>query len=139
VRAPLAIALGVLACCLAVPAIAEPPFSFDSTQGKLPKTVVPLDYDIALRPDVRALTFTGSETVSLRVRSATNSVIFNTHDLRVTTAAFDGRRVTAISSDAQKQLTTVRLPAAASVGRHVLRLSFAGKIGDQPQGLFYQK
>ena len=40
---------------------AEPVFSFDATPGKLPKTVVPINYSIELRPDAESLALPGVE------------------------------------------------------------------------------
>ena len=37
---------------LAGPAFSQAPFSFDAAPGRLPKSVIPLDYDIALVPDI---------------------------------------------------------------------------------------
>ena len=42
---------------------AEPVFSFDATPGKLPKTVVPIDYSIELRPDAESLALPGVEVI----------------------------------------------------------------------------
>ena len=41
----------------------EPVFSFDATPGKLPKTVVPIDYSIELRPDAESLALPGVEVI----------------------------------------------------------------------------
>ena len=40
---------------------AEPVFSFDATPGKLPKTVVPINYSIELRPDAEVSRFPASK------------------------------------------------------------------------------
>jgi aminopeptidase N len=133
-----ALALGFVAVGLA-PALAEPPFSFDRTPGKLPKGVVPSSYDISLRPDVAKFTFVGSETVRIRVRSATKTIAFNTLDMKVSRALLDGRAAASIATDNAKQITTLTFATPAAAGSHRLALVFAGKIGDQPQGLFYQK
>ena len=61
-------ALALLSCLGPVflsSSVAEAPFSFDTTPGKLPKTVVPRQYRIRLRPDTAALTTTGSVEVEL--------------------------------------------------------------------------
>jgi hypothetical protein len=41
---------------LAGPAAAEAPFNFDTAPGRLPKTVVPIDYQVAIAPDAAAKT-----------------------------------------------------------------------------------
>ena len=42
---------------------AEPVFSFDTTPGKLPKTVVPIDHSIELRPDAGSVPLPGVEVI----------------------------------------------------------------------------
>jgi hypothetical protein len=57
--APVATAL-VFAFILATGAAAAGGYSFDTTPGRLPKTVVPLHYAIELEPDLEKLTFAGT-------------------------------------------------------------------------------
>jgi aminopeptidase N len=133
-----ALAVGFMSAGLA-PALAEPPFSFDRTPGKLPKGVVPSSYDISLRPNVAKFTFTGSETVRIRIRAASKTIAFNTLDMKVSRAALDGRAAASIATDNAKQVTTLTFASPVAAGNHALALAFTGKIGEQPQGLFYQK
>jgi hypothetical protein len=97
--------MSVLASSLAAnvmllsPAAADAPFAFDTTPGRLPKNVVPIDYQIAVVPDVKAKTFTGTESVSLKFRAATATVIFNTLNLTLTGVRLDGKPVKQVASD----------------------------------------
>ena len=43
--------------------MAEKPFEFASTPGKLSKQIVPTEYRIRIVPNIDKLTFTGMETV----------------------------------------------------------------------------
>ena len=134
------LSLAVSACAaFPIAARADAPYAFDTAPGKLPKTVVPIDYDISLRPDLSTLTFTGDESVRIRVRTATSTIVVNTHDMTVSRALLDGHPVAAIATDNDKQVTTFSTGAPVSPGEHRLAIAFAGKIGDQPSGLFYQK
>jgi aminopeptidase N len=119
-------------------AAGEAPFSFDQAPGRLPKNVVPVDYDIAVTPDVAARTFTGTESVSLRFRAATDKIVFNTLDLKVENVRLDGKPVASVNIDNAAQLTTLTLAAPAHAGMHRLTLSYSGIINTQPQGLFVQ-
>lgn len=132
--------VAALAVTVALPlaAAAPGPFSFDAAPGRLPKNVVPVDYDIAVVPDVAAKTFTGTETVSLRFRSPTDRVVFNTLNLKLENVRLDGKAVAAVATDNDKQLTTVTLAAAAPAGLHSLSMSYSGVIESAPQGLFAQ-
>jgi len=119
-------------------AAAEAPFNFDRAPGRLPKNVVPLDYDIAVTPDVATRTFTGKESVSLQFRTATDKIVFNTLDLKLWNVRLDGHPVAGVDSDNAKQLTTLTLAAAAPAGIHKLTLSYSGVIQTRPQVLFVQ-
>jgi aminopeptidase N len=128
----------VLAAGVSASAGAVAPFDFETTPGRLPKNVVPTDYRIALVPDAAAKTLRGTENVALDVRRATNRIVFNTHDVTISGARFDGARVAKITTENEKQLTTLALARPAAVGHHVLTLAYSGKIEDAPQGLFAQ-
>jgi aminopeptidase N len=117
---------------------AEAPFNFDRAPGRLPKNVVPVDYEIAVTPDAAARTFTGTESVSLRFRAATDRIVFNTLNLKLRSVRLDGHPVASVATDNAEQLTTVRLTAAAPAGMHQLTLSYSGVIETRPQGLFVQ-
>ncbi|MEN2786111.1 M1 family metallopeptidase [Sphingomonas qilianensis] len=103
--------------------------------GQLPKTVVPVAYDITITPDAQAMTFTGTETATVDVRQATRSITLNAAELAVTAATFDGRPAR-YTLDSAKQELTVALPAAASVGRHTLTFAWKGKINTSAAGMF---
>jgi aminopeptidase N len=119
-------------------AAGEGPFSFDRAPGRLPKDIVPVDYDIAVTPDVAARTFTGTESVSLRFRKASDKVVFNTLNLKLQDVRLDGHPVAGVNTDSAAQLTTLTLAKAARAGMHTLTLSYSGVIEKQPQGLFAQ-
>jgi aminopeptidase N len=123
---------------LVAPALAEAPFSFDAAPGRLPKDVVPLDYDIALVPDLAAHTVRGTEAVTLRVRAATATIIFNSLNQKLDHVLFDGLPVSAVESDDKAQLTKLTLRKPATAGLHRLTFAYDGKIESQPFGLYTQ-
>jgi aminopeptidase N len=130
---------GLIAAALAADAVfAGAPFSFDSAYGRLPKNVVPVDYTVAITPDVAALSFTGQESIKLRFRSATPTVIFNSLNQQLTDVRLDGQPVAKVVSDDTQQLTTVTLARPAAPGLHTLAFSYRGKLETQPHGLFVQ-
>ncbi|HXP65435.1 MAG TPA: hypothetical protein VN815_08180, partial [Steroidobacteraceae bacterium] len=114
------------------------PFSFDSAPGRLPKDVVPMSYEVAIVPNVDSMSFTGTESVRLRFRSATSTVQFNSLNETLNHVLLDGKPVKTVTSSDEQQLTTVKLMKPA-VGLHTLSFSYRGKIETQPQGLFAQK
>jgi aminopeptidase N len=120
---------------------AETPFSFKDTPGKLPKEVVPAEYSIRVVPNIDKLTFTGTETVKLSVRSPVQKLVLNALELEITEASLDGKMLptSAIKIDKENELLTLALPSELTPGDHTLALSFSGKINQQGQGLFYAR
>ena len=131
--------------------IAEKPFSFKDTPGKLPKEVIPTDYSIRIVPNIDELKFSGTETIKLDVRNPVRRLVLNALELEIAEASLDGEALpkSAIKIEKEKELLTIALPSEYAKGRirrgelapgkHALVLSFSGKINQQGQGLFYMR
>src|SRR6266436_4809420 len=117
-------------------AMAESPFSFDATPGKLPKSVVPIHYALDLTPDLDKLTFAGSESIDIDVTAPTERLVLNAVDMTIETAVVDGEAAPQITSDPAAQTVTFAFPHPIAAGRHQLRISFAGRINRFGRGLF---
>jgi aminopeptidase N len=120
------------------PASAVAPFSFDTAQGRLPKNVVPLDYDIAIVPNLTDRTLAGEESVVLDFRAATDTIQFNSLNEVLDRVRLDGEAVKSVVSSDEQQLTTVTLVRVAGIGQHKLTFTYQGKIESSPHGLFAQ-
>jgi len=132
--------LAELAIMSSAPA-SEKPFSFKDTSGKLPKEVVPTDYSVRIIPDIDKLTFAGTETVKLDVRSRVRQLVLNALELKIEAASIDGKELpaSAIKIDEKNELLALALPSELATGEHTLTLRFTGKINEQGQGLFYMR
>src|SRR3989338_4228073 len=74
----------------------------------LPTDVTPIHYDIAVRPDPAALTFTGSVGADVRVVKATSTVTLNAADLTFGKVQLDGSNVSPrVVYDAKAQTATL--------------------------------
>ncbi|WP_294291421.1 M1 family metallopeptidase [uncultured Sphingomonas sp.] len=104
-------------------------------QGQLPKTVVPVSYDIRVEPDAQAMTFTGSETVNVRVTAPTKTIVLNAADLDVTLASVDGVQVKPVLN-AEAQTLTLNLAKPLTAGNHRVAFVWSGKINTSAAGLF---
>lgn len=118
--------------------IAEKPFEFAATPGKLPKSITPEEYAVRIAPNVEQRTFIGSETVKLSVKQPARAIMLNAADLQISGAALDGHPLpaNALKLDAQNQTALVSLDSELPVGVHTLALEFSGKINQQGQGLY---
>ena len=77
--------------------LAEKQFDFASTPGKLPKNVRPIEYAVRIEPDLANLTFTGQETIKLKVEQPTREVVFNALEITISEARFDDKTLPASS------------------------------------------
>ena len=138
VRVALCAAVGLAVNAGAAPGPAQAPFSFDAAPGHLPKNVVPVDYRVAIVPDVDKRTLRGTESVDLLFKEATDTIQFNALNMRFSGVRLDGKAVKSVAIDAKREIVTVKLAAKAKPGRHVLYLAYDAKIESGPRGLFAQ-
>ena len=117
---------------------AESGYSFATTPGRLPKTVVPAHYAIDLKPDLTILAVSGSEVVDIKVLEPTDRLVLNAVDMVVQSASLDGEagQVAAIALQPKAQTVTLSFPHALSAGPHKLRIAFTGRINSFGRGLF---
>lgn len=118
--------------------LAEEPFAFEKTPGKLPKTVVPLRYAVRVEPDIATAAFRGAETVTIEVRQPVRQIVLNALGLEITDAKLAGPRELPLTPklDAEAQTLTFALGEELPAGRYELSLRFAGKLTEQPRGLY---
>jgi aminopeptidase N len=126
-----------LALMAATSAIAEPRYSFETTPGRLPKTVVPTHYAIQLEPDLEKLTLAGSEVVDIEVRVPTTEVVVNAVAMTLTAATVDNEAQRAtIALDAGAETATLTFAQPLAAGAHKLRIDFTAQIAKFGRGLF---
>ncbi len=130
--------VSVIALMLSAPALAEPVFSFDTTPGKLPKTVIPVHYTIELTPDLQKLTVSGTETVDIELREPTAQITLNAVNMMLASADIDdGAQRADVSLDAAAETATLSFQQQLPAGTHRLHLGFVAKINSFGRGLFY--
>jgi aminopeptidase N len=135
-------ALGATALAVAaIGAHAEAPYSFDKTPGKLPKDVIPVEYQAHLVPDIDANTFRGSETIEIEVLRPTSTIMLNAAALEIDSAGLTGKGIGALTLapvlDDKQETLSFTLPRELAPGRYRLELAFRGKINREGRGLFY--
>jgi aminopeptidase N len=118
-------------------ALAEPVYSFATTPGKLPKTVVPLNYTIELTPDLESLALPGVEVVDIDVREPTARLTLNAVNTTFAFASIDDDAQRAdVALDATAETATLTFPQALATGPHRLRIGFTARINKFGTGLF---
>ncbi|WP_245313026.1 M1 family metallopeptidase, partial [Bradyrhizobium macuxiense] len=131
------VAAAAMMLSAAAAAHAEQTFSFDSTPGKLPKTVIPVSYAVELTPDFTNLALPGVETVDIEVREPTARVTLNTISTTFGDVTVDdGAQRAAVTTDATTQTATLTFPQPLAAGQHRLHIAFAAQINKFGSGLF---
>jgi aminopeptidase N len=117
---------------------AESVYSFATTPGKLPKTVVPAHYAIDLKPDLTTLAVSGTEVVDIKVLEPTDRLVLNAVDMVLQSASLDGEagQAAAIALQPKAQTVTLSFSHALAAGPHKLRIAFTGRINRFGRGLF---
>jgi aminopeptidase N len=119
-------------------ASAQAVYSFASTPGRLPKSVVPRHYAIELAPDLDNLTIAGSATVDIDVQQPTDRIVLNAVEMTIGTASLDGEAgAPAISLDAAAETATLTFPHPVAAGAHKLKLAFTARINAFAHGLHW--
>ena len=99
---------------------------------------MPESYRIAIVPDISALTLSGTESVSVRFRTSTDTLELNSLNETLANVRLDGVPVAAVDSNNAQELSTITLVHAAAAGLHTLSFDYHGKIETRPQGLYAQ-
>ncbi|XP_063229949.1 uncharacterized protein LOC134535043 [Bacillus rossius redtenbacheri] len=123
--------------------------SADDPSYRLPSDLLPLHYDLRLRPNLAGdFQFHGSVAVALRVLAATPNVTLHAEDLEVegdsvsvTTSGAEGQgeevEVTTRSRDEDRSFYTVTLDSPLKVGgEYTLRMNYTGHHRDSMRGFY---
>ena len=112
----------------------------DESRYRLPRTVVPHRYDLVLEPDLDAVTFAGSETVTLEVVEPVDEIVLNAADLDVGPGRLEGPggtlEISTIRLDPESERAHLLLSGTAEPGEWTLHLEFRGRLSDQLQGFY---
>ncbi len=102
---------------------------------RLPRSVIPSRYDLTLRPDLDAATFSGTCRIDATVEEATDEVVLNAVDLEIDSATVGGEAATT-RLDPETERLHLTLPAPLAPGPTVVELGFRGVLNDQLKGFY---
>jgi len=111
---------------------------------RLPKSIVPINYEITIKPDLVALVFEGSESISLKVVEPVSEIVLNSLDLElsgVKVVPENGQEIAVedVKLDVENEKAVFTLPSVLQPGQITLKLSFKGVIIDKLKGFYCSK
>ncbi|GJM98985.1 hypothetical protein PR202_ga16040 [Eleusine coracana subsp. coracana] len=122
------------------PAPAASPDQFRG-QARLPRFAAPRRYDLRLRPDLVACTFTGSAAVTVAVSAPTRFLVLNAADLSVDRTSIRFRDL--VPNDvvffADDEILVLEFAKELPLGEGVLSMNFNGTLNDQMRGFYRSK
>ncbi len=128
---------------VALAATSEAPFDFDKTPGKLPKSIIPLEYKLLLVPDLVHHRFKGDLTSTIKVRKPVRKIVMNAVDLTIERATLLSENGISIAlhgkTDPAQETMSFELAQDLPVGQYRLQISYRGIITRQPYGLYYDR
>jgi aminopeptidase N/puromycin-sensitive aminopeptidase len=131
-RAALAAAALLLALACARPARAQ----------RLPQTVQPDHYTLALTPDLKAATFTGVESIDVTVKEPVDSITLNAIEIafQTVTVSAGGKQQTAtVSLDKDKEQATFSFADKLLAGKATLSIQYTGILNNELRGFYLSK
>jgi puromycin-sensitive aminopeptidase len=107
---------------------------------RLPTSVVPERYELALEPDLANWSFTGEATIFLEVRDPVQEIVLNAAELEVHSVSLrlaNGKILSGGAAlDAENEQATLSFGEQVAAGRQELRLRFSGILNDKLHGFY---
>ncbi|MEP7060203.1 MAG: M1 family metallopeptidase, partial [Actinomycetota bacterium] len=108
---------------------------------RLPRSVIPLRYDLTVEPDLNAGTFEGTQVVEVSVVEPVTEIVINALELRLVNAsltATDGTEVEVakIRIDPEAERAHLELQSPAAAGEWTLSVRFQGDFNRQLTGFY---
>lgn len=117
------------------------PLAFSATllfAQRLPSDVHPQHYTLHLTPDLKAATFTGTETIDVVLDRASATVTLNAIELNISSVTAAGQ-TGAVSYDEGKQQATFTFPQPLTAGKVSLAIAYTGILNDKLRGFYLSK
>lgn len=107
---------------------------------RLTKNITPIRYDLTIRPDMEAFTFTGEEMIELTLVKSQTSLTLHSKDLEITDSWIIAGKskvdLKRISYDDKAETATLFFKQKLVQGKHRLSVHFRGQIAENLRGFY---
>lgn len=112
----------------------------DKNNYRLPRTVLPRRYEIAITPDLETFRFFGTETIDVEVVEPVSQIVLNAKNLRISKAKVynsDGTSLTgSVTLERATEMARIAFAGVLGKGNWRLQLSFKGIHNDKLRGFY---
>ncbi len=117
-------------------------FTITASAERLPQSVRPEHYTLALTPDLKAATFTGVETIGVTLTEPTKAIALNAIeiDLKSVTVTAGGKKQSAsIALDTANERATFIFAEKLPAGKATLNIVYSGILNNDLRGFYLSK
>ncbi len=115
---------------------------FCARAQRLPDTVVPDSYDLSFTPDLAKATFTGEETIRVRILKPTPTITLNAAELQfqdATITSGGAAQKSTVALDSNKEQATLGVAKELPAGPAQIHIRFTGILNDKLRGFYLSK
>jgi aminopeptidase N/puromycin-sensitive aminopeptidase len=117
-------------------------FSAFGMAQRLPKLAVPESYKLTFAPDLTKKTFTGEETIQVRVLRPTAEIVLHAADIdfqQVTITSTVGTQTAKVTLDKDGQIAHLAVDKPLQPGAATIQVRYTGLLNDQLRGFYLGK
>jgi len=106
---------------------------------RLPDNAIPDAYDLKFTPDLPTATFSGEETIHVRLQKPTTSVVLNSAEIEIKEASIasgDFKQAAFFKTDDAAQTATITVPSTILAGPAEIHIRFTGTLNDKLRGFY---
>jgi aminopeptidase N/puromycin-sensitive aminopeptidase len=109
---------------------------------RLPTNAIPLSYSLSLTPDLKAATYTGSETIDVSLADPATSVTLNAIEITFQSVKITARgkeQTATVTLDKDKEQATFTVPDSIPAGLATISIQFTGILNNELRGFYLSK
>jgi aminopeptidase N len=114
-------------------------FSLHVSAQRLPDNVLPESYDLKFEPHLSNATFSGDETIHVRLQKPASSITLNSAEIEfkeVNISSAGSRQTATVSLDEKNEMATFTVPNAVPAGLADIHIRYTGVLNDKLRGFY---
>ncbi len=117
-------------------------FGFHASAERLPTTVLPEHYSLALSPNLQTATFSGIESIEVETKEAVRAITLNALEIEIQSASIsrgtEDQKAT-VTFDKEKEQVTLSVPREIPAGKATIHIRYTGILNDKLRGFYLSK